>query len=266
MLGTDRRDYPLLRGAVVKLAHDDPALACRLLAALLPAQGTAIEGPLSYDLTITGTGTYGIAIAAGRAGVEELDAPRGRRDADFHLTADPLILAELLAGVDHRIGRFFGPARVRGRKRHVKELRPLQTSTATLTDAARAGASLDPELVYRTFAYAVHPSWTRGHDFTVAQEIEGDPAETWYLTARDGAGLTVSATAPEKPAGGDRLDEPRRLRQASARRAGAARSAPVRARRRGRRRADARVDAARARQRVTRGQSADAASASPRTR
>ena len=81
----------------------------------------------------------------------------------------------------------------------MKALRPLQTATATLTDAARAGASLDPELVYRTFAYAVHPSWTRGHDFTVAQEITGDPAETWYLTARDGAGLTVSATAPDGP-------------------------------------------------------------------
>ena len=52
MLGTDRRDYPLLRGAIVKLAHDDPALAGRLLAALLPAQGAAIEGPLAYDLTI----------------------------------------------------------------------------------------------------------------------------------------------------------------------------------------------------------------------
>jgi hypothetical protein len=129
--------------------------------------------------------------------VEPIAAPRGRHVAEFHLTADPLVFAELLAGVDHRIGRFFGPVRVRGRKRRVKALRQLQTTTISLTDAARSGANLDPELVYRAFAYAVHPSWTRGHAFTVAQTVEDERPETWYLTAGDGAGLTVSRNAPE---------------------------------------------------------------------
>jgi hypothetical protein len=47
----------------------------------------------------------------------------------------------------------------------------------------------------------VHPSQTRGHSFTVAQTIEGDPPETWFLTAGDGTGLTVSATPPaDEPA------------------------------------------------------------------
>jgi hypothetical protein len=45
----------------------------------------------------------------------------------------------------------------------------------------------------------VHPSWTRGHDFTIAQEITSDPSETWYLTARDGAGVTVAATHAAAP-------------------------------------------------------------------
>ena len=211
MVGTDRRDYPLLRGAIVKLAHDDPALAGRLLAALLPAQGAAIEGPLAYDVTIAGTGTFGVAIASGRASVERARRAAAALDAEFHLSADPLVLAELLAGVDHRIGRFFGPVRVRGRKRRVKALRPLTAGTISLQDAARAGARLDPELVYRALAYAVHPSWTRGHDFTIAQEITGDPPETWYLTARDGAGLTVSSDRRRRP-GRHRHDEPRRLR------------------------------------------------------
>jgi hypothetical protein len=102
----------------------------------------------------------------------------------------------MLAGVEHRVGRYFGPVRVRGRKRRVKALRPLAASPASLAVAARAGARLDPELVYRTLAYAVHPSWTRGHEFTIAQEIAGDPPESWYLTARDGAGLAVSAVPP----------------------------------------------------------------------
>jgi hypothetical protein len=195
-VGSERRGYPLLRGAIVKLAHDDPASAGRLLAALLPAQGAVIEGPLSYDLTIRGTGTFAVAIAGGRATVEPAEFPRPRGIADFHLAGDPLVLAELLAGVSHRVGRFFGPVRVRGRKRRMKELHALPVTALALSQAVRAGARLEPELVYRTLAYAVHPSWTRGHDFTVAQAIIGEPSETWYLTASDGAGLTVSSTPP----------------------------------------------------------------------
>ncbi len=56
---------------------------------------------------------------------------------------------------------------------------------------------LEPELVYRTLAYAVHPSWTRGHRFTIAQIVDGDGVggnEIWYLTANDGAGLSVAPT------------------------------------------------------------------------
>ena len=199
MVGSDRRDYPLLRGAIVKLAHDDPAVAGRLLAALLPAQAVAIEGPLSYDVTIREAGTFGVAIAGGRASVERLESPHPRSVAEFHLIGDAVTIAEVLAGVNHRIGRFFGPIRARGRKRRLKELRPLTAGTISLQDAARSGARLDPELVYRVLGYAVHPSWTRGANFTIAQEITGDPPETWYLTARDGAGLTVSDTAPGDP-------------------------------------------------------------------
>ncbi|HET9738418.1 MAG TPA: hypothetical protein VFP78_09875 [Solirubrobacteraceae bacterium] len=195
MLGSSRREYPLLRGALVKLAHDDPALAGRVLAALLPAQGLAVQGPLSYDVSIGGTGTYSVSVTSGRTFVRAIEEPRSRGDAEFHLQAAPLVLAELLAGVDHRIGRFFGPARIRGRKRHAKALKTLPSCTVALAEAARAGAQLEPELVYRTLAYAVHPSWTRGHRFTIAQAIEGDRFETWYLTAEDGAGLSVAPTA-----------------------------------------------------------------------
>jgi hypothetical protein len=183
----------------VKLAHDDPAVAARLLAARLPAQGALLEGPLAYDLTIREGGTYGVAIAGGRASIERLEKPHSRSVAEFHLIGDAVALAELLAGVDHRIGRFFGPVRARGRKRRLKDLRPLTGSELSLTTAARAGARLDPELVYRVLGYAVHPSWTRGHSFTIAQEITGDPPETWYLTADDGAGVTVSDAPPQPP-------------------------------------------------------------------
>jgi hypothetical protein len=197
VVGSTRRDYPRLRGAIVKLAHDDPAAAGRLLAALLPVQGTVLSEAVAYDLTIRGTGTYGVTVAGKRTYVEALERPRPRSKADFHLTGDALALAEMLAGVGHRIGRFRGRVRARGRRGRVSVLRSLQGASLSLAEAARAGAKLDPELVYRAFAYAVHPSWTRGHSFTIAQEIAGEPSETWYLTARDGAGLSVASSPPE---------------------------------------------------------------------
>ena len=76
-------------------------------------------------------------------------------------------------------------------------LRSLPATSVSLTDAARAGAELEPALVYRTLSYAVHPSWTRGERFTLAPEITGERPETRYLSARDGAGMTVSADPPE---------------------------------------------------------------------
>jgi hypothetical protein len=199
VVGTAKRQYPPLRGAIVKLAHDDPATAGRLLAALLPAQGPLIGAPLAYDVTIGGVGTFAVNVAGRRASVERIDSPRPRRQAAFHLTGDPLTLAELLAGVNHRVRRFRGAVRVRGRRRRLAALRGLTTSAQTLAEAARAGAKLEPELVYRALVYAIHPTWTRGHEFTIAQEIVSDPPETWYLTAREGGGLSVSATPPADP-------------------------------------------------------------------
>ena len=195
--GRSARDYPRLRGAIVKLAHDDPVAAAQLLVALLPAQAAALAAQLDYDLTIAEAGTFAVTIDGPVARVDARPAPRGRGHAEFHLSADALTLAELLAGVDHRIGRWRGPARFSGSRRKLDVLRSLPAAKTSLTEAARAGAELEPALVYRTLSYAVHPSWTRGERFTLAQEITGTRPETWYLSARDGAGMTVSANPPE---------------------------------------------------------------------
>ncbi len=199
-VGRSARDYPRLRGAIVKLAHDDAAAAGALLAALLPAQAAALATPLDYDLTIAEAGTFAVKIGgSGRhSRVHARPEPRGRPHADFHLSADALTLAELLAGIDHRIGRWRGPARFTGSRRKLDVLRALPATSISLAAAARAGADLEPALVYRTLSYAVHPSWTKGERFTLAQEITGDRSETWYLSARDGAGMTVSASPPEE--------------------------------------------------------------------
>ena len=192
--GPPQRDVPLLRGALVKLAHDDPAAAGRLLAGLLPAQGAVVAGPLAYDLTdIREVGTFGVDIADGAATAQALERPRPRREAAFHLTADALTLAEVLAGVDHRVGRFRGSVRVRKARRH-KPLRALGSADLGLTAAARAGARLEPAPPWQALAYAVHPSWTSGLVFTVASTVAD---ETWHLTARDGGGLAATSAAPE---------------------------------------------------------------------
>jgi hypothetical protein len=198
-VGRSARDYPRLRGAIVKLAHDDPAAAGRLLAALLPAQAAALPAPVDYDVTIAEVGTFSVKVdSRGRARVNARPEPRGRPHADFHLSADALTFAELLAGVEHRIGRWRGPARFTGSRRKLDVLRSLPATAIGLAEAARAGAALEPSLVYRTLSYAVHPSWTKGERFTLAQEIAGERPETWYLSARDGAGMTVSAQPPEE--------------------------------------------------------------------
>jgi hypothetical protein len=195
--GRAQRQYPVLRGALVKLAHDDPGTAGRIIAGLLPVQSVLVEGPVDYDLTITEIGTFSVSVNSGRAYVNAISEPRGRREAEFHLSADALTLAELMAGVPHRLGRFRGPARVSGRKRRAKPLKAIRTASLSLADAARAGARLEPGLVFATFPYVIHPAWSRQQSFTVAQEILGDPPETWYLVVGDGSGMQVSSTPPE---------------------------------------------------------------------
>ena len=61
----------------------------------------------------------------------------------------------------------------------------------SLADAVKAGARLEPALVYRALPLAIDPEWTRGHKFTVAQRIVELAPQTWHVTARDGQPLRV---------------------------------------------------------------------------
>jgi hypothetical protein len=184
-----------LRRALVEFARADPLAAGRLLIALLPAQAAVLDGPLSYDLTVRGLGTFAVSVADKRADVARLRKPRRRGEALFHLRVEALALAELLAGERARIGRFRGAARANRRKR-TAGLAPLASAKLSLADAVRAGARLDPELVYAALPFVVDAEWTRGHAFTVAQEVAH---RTWFVTARDGEPLAVSQDPPVEP-------------------------------------------------------------------
>ncbi len=187
-----------LRRVLVELAAQDALAAGQILAALLPAQGSLFDSPIAYDLTIAGVGTFAITVVDGVAGVQRVSKRRSRREAAFELRADPLALAELLAGDERRLGRFAGRARVTRRRRRARALRVLPATRMSLAEAVAAGARLEPALVYRTLPFAIEPEWTAGHAFTVAQQITDPVPRTWYLTVRDGAGVEV--TEDERPA------------------------------------------------------------------
>jgi hypothetical protein len=198
--GTSKRDYPWLRGALVKLAHDDPRAATRLVLGLIPVQRTLVPRPLEYDLTIRGSGTYAVSIGDHGASARTVGGPRSRDEAAFHAAADIVTLTELLAGVEKRMGRWIGSVKVQGSRRDAQLLKAALTSaTIDLAAAARAGADLDPDLVFRAFAYAIHPSWTKGHRFTVVQELAGPRPMRWYMGVRDGRPISVERRAPQQP-------------------------------------------------------------------
>ena len=161
-----------LRGALVRLAREDPVTAGRILAALLPAQAIVLERATDYDLTIHEVGTFAITVAGGHAWVKPLDAPRGRRTAEFHVRAGALALAELLTGAPVRLRRFSGPQRVTGRRRRVRPvLSALVNARVSLAEALGAGVDLDAELAMAALAHVIDPAWTRGHNFTVEQRV-----------------------------------------------------------------------------------------------
>jgi hypothetical protein len=200
IVGSSKRRYPWLRGALVKLAHDDPRAATRLVLGLVPVQRALVEPPLEYDLTIRGSGTYAISIGQQGAAARSVGGPRPRAEAAFHVAADIVTLTELLAGVEKRMGRWLGSVRLHGRRRAAEALRAALTrADLDLPAAARAGADLDPDLVFRAFAYAIHPAWTKGHRFIVAQEIAGPRPIRWHVVVRDGAPVSVHRRSPGGP-------------------------------------------------------------------
>ena len=208
----------------MRLAHDDPRAAARLLLALAPVQRALVPAPLEYDLTIRGTGTYAVSIGPERVATRAIREPRARDQAAFHLSADVATLSEVLAGVEKRMGRWIGSVKVRGRRRDAAALRDaLVAADIDLAAAARAGADLDPDLVWRALAYAIDPAWTTGHTFTVAQEISGPRPVRWHIGVRDGAPVTVERRAPAQPPDAVVSMSRARLLAAAARRAGAGR-------------------------------------------
>ncbi len=184
--GRSGREYPPLRGALVKLAHDDPAAAGRLIAGLLPAQHLVLTGSADYDLTIAEVGTFAVSSAGTSTLVSLVDGPRGRPHAGFHLRTDALTLAEVFTGVDRRPRRRRGPVRASGSVRRARRAAESLNTAISLEDLVRGGATLDPALALRAFAYAVPSAWTLGQSWTLELHVGEQPLT---IAARHNGGL-----------------------------------------------------------------------------
>ncbi len=195
--GPDAPAAPWLPAALRTLAREDAAQAGRILVAMLPAQGLVTQRVLRYDVVLAGRGALGVDVEASGTRLRALAEPRPRREVDVRIATDEAGLARLLLegrGLRRR-------ARVRGRRRRVKELRRLAAAPLALRDLAAAGALHDPVLALTLAALAIEPTATYGHRFTVAHApAAGGPADVWLRIRNGERPQIVRTRPPEAPA------------------------------------------------------------------
>jgi ribonucleoside-diphosphate reductase beta chain len=75
--------------------------------------------------------------------------------------------------------------RLRGKRRKALALRRL-SQEAGPRDLARMRIPVDPDLLYRSLAYAIDPEWTRGHNFRIGYELVGEGGGSWTVEVADG--------------------------------------------------------------------------------
>ena len=184
------------------MAQEDPELAARLVLQALPAAVRRIPPPIDYELTVTGLGSWRVAVHDGDARVEPSAAEDGGRDGlDFRLETDPAGLAAMAAGTSPLRLMLGGRLRIRGKRRRALKLRAMANGDdVSIADAAAAGAEIDPDAIFRALEYLIDPEWTRGHRFTLAYEIapgaKGTGAGTWCVRVNDGHRLQVGTDPP----------------------------------------------------------------------
>lgn len=185
------------RQALREIAREEPELAARLVLMTLPGAAARVPGKLTYDLAVTGIGTWRVAVDEGRATVTELNGEAPDEAVDFRLSTDPEALASLVTGEGLR-AVLGGRVRIRGKRRRALRLRAMAAGDPPgLSDSVRQGARLDPDPVYRALKWMIDPEWTRGHRFVVAYDIEGSGGGPWFIHVNDGERVKVSTERPQ---------------------------------------------------------------------
>jgi ribonucleoside-diphosphate reductase beta chain len=172
--------------ALRRMAESDPELAARLIVHSLPATAATLPDGLSYRLELEGLGAWTVRANGDRAEVSEA-TPGGELNGEaFAISTDPATLAEVAAGRSPLGALARGRIKLRGRRRKAVALRRL-SNEASPRDLARLGVRVDPDLVFRSLAYAIEPEWTRGHRFSVAYELVGEGGGAWRVDVSDGS-------------------------------------------------------------------------------
>jgi hypothetical protein len=188
---------PWIAAALQQLLATEPETAGRIAVGLFPAYGLAAERPLRADLLLAGRGCLAVDIVPGAAAtVARRAAPRPRGARDLSITGDAVGLARLLYGRRALLRR---PARVRGGRKALRELRRLARAPIGLRELGSAGVALDPALALALVALAIDPAATQGERFAVAHApLAGGPIDAW-LRIVDGAPPTVVTQTPSEP-------------------------------------------------------------------
>jgi ribonucleoside-diphosphate reductase beta chain len=171
--------------ALRRMAESEPELAARLLIQSLPAAAAALPPGLNYRLEIDGLGAWSVRPSGGPA---EVTAVPGGPDLDgdaFAIETDARTLARLAAGASPVAALIRRRLRLRGKRRKALALRRL-SNEAGPRQLARIGAPVDPDLVFRSLAYAIEPEWTRGQRFTVLYQLVGEGGGSWRVSVDDG--------------------------------------------------------------------------------
>ena len=188
---------PWLTTALQRLLATEPETAGRMVVGLLPAQGLAADRQLRYDLLLAGRGCLGVDVAPGTpATILQRPAPRPRGDRDLSVAGDAVGFARLLHGRRTFLRK---PARVRGGRKALRELRRIARAPLGLRELGEAGVALEPALALRLVALAIDPAATQGERFAVAHmPLAGGPTDAWLQIA-DGAEPAVVTSAPPEP-------------------------------------------------------------------
>jgi ribonucleoside-diphosphate reductase beta chain len=168
------------------MADSEPELAARLIVHSMPAAAATLPSGLSYRLELEGLGAWTVRSADGRAELVEAGPGTDLNGEAFGITTDPETLARIASGRSPLGAIARGRLKLRGRRRKAMALRRL-SSDAGPRDLARLGVPVDPDLVFRSLAYAIEPEWTQGHRFSVVYELVGERGGAWRVDVDDGA-------------------------------------------------------------------------------
>lgn len=187
------------RRALRRMSERDPELAAEMILHSMPAAAATLPAGLSYRLELDGIGAWRVSALGDRAEVSEAEAGAELNGDAFAIRTDAPTLARLASGrlpVAALAGRRL---RLRGKRRKALALRRLSPDAGP-RKLAQMGLPVDPDLLYRSLAYAIEPEWTRGHRFEVGYELVGEGGGSWTIAVADGEvscerGLSAGADA-----------------------------------------------------------------------